>query len=159
MATAAKKTATPIMSTSDSVALTTADVGTIGAQNADGSAVVASHGNSMGYIPRVKKILTLPLLKLKIGEPVYIKFTAPLFVGKLIEDSQTKEPPTMANVINLPTGELVQIMLGSVLQGILKDDYPGDGFVGKSFMVTLAEKKRGKGAGTYNTYSVAELED
>jgi len=64
----------------------------------------------------------------------------------------------MANVINLPTGELVQIMLGSVLKGIMTDEYPNDSYVGKGFVIELTEKKRGRSGGNYNTYKVAELD-
>lgn len=133
-----------------------------GAQAADGSAVAANNAAGFAFVPKVKKILTLPLLKMKIGEPVYVKFTAPTFVGKKIAEEPgkvAKEPPIMANVINLPTGEMVQIMLGSVLQGILRDEYPNDSYVGKSFMLQLAEQKRGRLGGNYNTYKVAELDD
>lgn len=144
-----------------------------GAQNPDGSAVVAQPGtvaqealaaaapHAPGFVPKIAKILTLPLLKLVEGVPAYVKFTGPTFVGKKITEdagAKAKEPPIMANVINLPTGELVQIMLGSVLQGILKDEYPNDAYVGKGFVIQLTEKKRGRNGGNYNTYKVAELD-
>lgn len=150
----------------------------VGAQNEDGSAKLAEPGTvhapshqpheaaNTGFVPKVAKILTLPLLKLVEGTPVYIKFTGPTFIGKAIDEGLNpdgtkkakKEPPVMANVINLPTGELVQIMLGSVLQGILKDEYPADAYVGKGFVIQLTEKKRGRNGGNYNTYKVAELD-
>lgn len=153
-----------------------------GAQNPDGSAKLAVVGtpppsplavetlaaaaphpapSNGGFVPKIAKILTLPLLKMVEGVPVYVKFTGPTFIGKRIkedESKQSKEPPVMANVINLPTGELVQIMLGSVLQGILADEYPNDAYVGKGFVIHLTEKKRGRNGGNYNTYKVAELE-
>lgn len=157
----------------------------VGAQNEDGSAKEAQRGHvsadtpnaaPQGFVPKIAKVITLPLLKMRPGEPLYVKFTAPHFVGKRIkEDLATieenkalvaagkpakpvKEPPVMANVINLPTGELVQIMLGSVLVGILADDYPGDAYVGKGFLIELKEQKRGRNGGNYNTYKVAELD-
>lgn len=118
---------------------------------------------------KVARIVTLPLLKLAEGVPVYVKFLDKMFRGKELRNEVVeknadgspkakKEPPIMANVINLETGEQVQIMLGSVLQGILNDDYPGDKYVGKGFMIELTEKKRGRSGGQYNTYKVAELE-
>jgi hypothetical protein len=164
----------------------------VGAQNADGSAVTANPGTvaapsplsvvpapspealaaaalphkPAGFVPKLARILTLPLLKMKEGEPIYVKFTAPTFIGKKIaEDIEaekagkaSKEPPVMANVINLATGELVQIMLGKVLNGILADEYPENGYVGKGFVIELTEKKRGRSGGNYNTYKVAELD-
>ena len=121
----------------------------------------ATGGPVTRFVPKIIKILTLPLLKLEEGVPVYIKFEGPTFIGKEIAeegDKKRKEPPTMANVTNLETGELAQIMLGSVLQGILADDYPGDRYVGKGFMVLLGAKKRSKHGGAYNTYNVSEIE-
>lgn len=136
------------------------DTEVVGAQNEDGSATVANPGAPGAFAPKIKKILTLPLLKMAEGSPIYIKFTAPHFVGKQVAeaDGKKKEPPIMANVVNLPTGELVQIMLGSVLVGILRDEYPNDAYVGKGFEIMLTEKKRGRNGGNYNTYKVAELD-
>jgi len=159
---------------------------TVGAQNADGSAVEANPGTvaapsplanealaaaavphkPAAFVPKLARILTLPLLKMKENEAIYVKFTGPTFIGKKIaEDIEaekagkaSKEPPIMANVINLPTGELVQIMLGKVLNGILADEYPNDTYVGKGFVIELTEKKRGRSGGNYNTYKVAELD-
>ncbi len=168
---ATKKPQTPESALADTVVQ--------GAQNPDGSAKLAEIGtapspltsealaaaaphppatNGGAFVPKIAKILTLPLLKMVEGVPIYIKFTAPTFVGKQIKEATNKEPPVMANVINLATGELVQIMLGSVLQGILADEYPNDAYVGKGFVIQLTEKKRGKSGGNYNTYKVAELE-
>jgi len=137
------------------------DAEVIGAQNEDGSAVVANPGAPGTFAPKIKKILTLPLLKMAEGSPIYVKFTGPYFIGKAIKEDdpkKAKEPPIMANVVNLPTGELVQIMLGSVLVGILKDEYPNDSYVEKGFEIMLTEKKRGRNGGNYNTYKVAELD-
>ena len=158
----------------------------VGAQHENGSAVTANpghvahnplvnealaaaavpHAKPQAFVPKLSRILTLPLLKMKEGEPIYVKFTGAVFVGKKIAEDiaaeaagkQSKEPPIMANVINLPTGELVQIMLGKVLHGILSDEYPADTYVGKGFVIELTEKKRGRSGGNYNTYKVADLD-
>lgn len=149
------------MATKPAKTATVEAIEVVGAQAADGSAVIADNSAAAKFVPKIAKILTLPLLKLKEGESVYIKFTAPTFIGKQIAAQEgekvSKEPPVMANVIDLPTGELVQIMLGSVLQGILRDEYPDDAYVGKGFQIMLTEKKRGRNGGNYNTYKVAEL--
>lgn len=126
-------------------------------------------GKFRAFVPVVKKIVTMPLLKLKQNEPVYVKFLDKTFIGKELKNepktdangkpSIRKEPPVMAHIINLETGEQADIMLGKVLQGILDDDYPKDAYVGKCFMIELKEQKRGRSGGNYNTYSVAEIED
>lgn len=169
-------TKTPKTTTNDTPEAALANV--VGAQNPDGSAVVAQAGTVAqealqaaapavgGFVPKIAKILTLPLLKLQEGIPAYVKFTGKTFIGKQIDEGNNpdgtkkakKEPPVMANVINLATGELVQIMLGSVLVGILRDEYPEDSYVSKGFVLQLTEKKRGRNGGNYNTYKVAELD-
>lgn len=148
----------------DDAASTSADIAAdtfSGAQDATGAAVIADNAAALGFVPEIARILTLPLLKMKPETgPVYIKFTAPFFVGKQIkedDEKKKKEPPIMANVVNLSTGEMVQIMLGTVLQGILNDDYPEDDYVNRAFMLQLMEQKRGRSGGNYNTYKVAEL--
>lgn len=132
----------------------------IGAQNPDGSATEASVLPAVGWVPpKVKRVLTLPLLKMPEGSTRYVQFTGPTFIGKKIVEAgkPAKEPPTMANVINLETGEMVQIMLGKVLTGILAEEYPSDGYVGKRFSIETCGKKRG-GGNSYNTYRLNELE-
>lgn len=126
-------------------------------------------GRFTKFVPEVVKIVTMPLLKMKIGEPCYVKFLDKTFVGKELKNEpkvgpdgkplQKKDPPVMAHVIDLSTGEQADIMLGKVLQGILDDDYPQHAYVGKCFMIELKEQKRGRSGGNYNTYSVAEIKD
>lgn len=121
------------------------------------------------FVPEVVKIVTMPLLKLKQNEPVYVKFLDKTFVGKELKNEPKvdangkptvrKEPPVMAHIIDLSTGEQADIMLGKVLQGILDDDYPQHAYVSKCFMIELKEQKRGRSGGNYNTYSVAEIKD
>jgi hypothetical protein len=125
------------------------------------------------FVPVVKRIVTLPLLKFVKAQPEYVKILDKIFTGKTIKNDIQKDkdgnvlppkaPPEMANVVNLKTGELAQIMLGKVLCGILEEDYPsGDPaktYVGRCFALTLTESKRGRNGGNYNTYNVAEIED
>lgn len=112
----------------------------------------------------VKKILTLPLLKLEAGKPVYVQFQGPIFTGKKLTNAaatdaeKAKLPPEMANVVNLETGELCQIMLGKVLHDLINEEYPQQSYVGKGFMLELTEKKRGRNGNNYNTYKLAEVE-
>ena len=125
------------------------------------------------FVPVVKRIVTLPLLKFVKGQPEYVKILDKIFTGKTIKNDIQKDkdgnvlppkaPPEMANVVNLKTGELAQIMLGKVLCGILEEDYPSSdpakSYVGRAFALTLTESERGRNGGNYNTYQVAEIED
>ncbi len=107
---------------------------------------------------KVKKLITLPLLKFQIDEPIFVKFEEPMFIGKEIKgtgDKAKMEPATLANVINLETGEPCQIILATVLKSILTENYENNAYVGCAFQITKGKKASGK---SYNPYSVAELE-
>lgn len=107
---------------------------------------------------KVKRAITLPLLKFVIGEPIYIKIDEPMFVGKELKGSGEKakmEPATLVNCTNLETGEQCQVIVATVLKSILEEEFEDNGYVGKGFMITKGAKASGK---SYNPYTVAELE-
>lgn len=113
----------------------------------------------------VVKLLTLPLIKLRAGITVYIKPVEPMFQAKPqknakpAEGEADKKPPTLMHVVDLETGELAQIIPGSILADIFNDDYPNNGYVGKGFRITVGEQKAVQGGGgkRYNQYTVAEI--
>lgn len=110
------------------------------------------------FEPKVKRNITLPLLKLSIGEPAYIQITSAMFVSKQIEDATGKnamEPATLVNCINLESDEECQIIVPAVLQSILKEQFAEDSYVGKGFQLIKHPKQSGK---RYHNFSVAELD-
>ncbi|AUR98298.1 hypothetical protein NVP1249A_04 [Vibrio phage 1.249.A._10N.261.55.B9] len=107
---------------------------------------------------KVKRAITLPLLKFVIDQPIYVKLDEAMFVGKELKGSGDKakmEPATLCNCTNLETGEQCQIIVATVLKSILEEEFPEAGYVGKGFMITKGAKASGK---SYNPYTVAELE-
>lgn len=107
---------------------------------------------------KVKRNITLPLIKPQLDTPVYLKVTSAIFQGKKIEgtgDKAKMEPADLVNCINLESGEEAQIIVPSVLKGIFHDEFPDDSYVGKGFMITKHPKASGK---RYHPFSVAELE-
>lgn len=109
---------------------------------------------------KVKKNLTLPLIKLQLETPVFIKFLGEMFVGKDVQkagEKKKEEPAILANVINLETGEECQIIINSVVKGNLTDDedYKDGKYVGKSFMLIKHDKREGK---RYNDFTIQEIE-
>lgn len=106
---------------------------------------------------KVKKALTLPVLKLKPGEEVYIQFAGHMHVSK--DTGQTMngkkmEPATVANVIDLTTGEMHVLICATVLNKEINENYPDDSYVGKAFAITLIRVPEKK----YNLYSIIEIE-
>lgn len=101
------------------------------------------------------RAITLPLFKWQNGVERYYRIDASIFQGKQIKgDTSGKEPAFLANVTDLETGETGQIILGTVLRGILHDEFPEDTYVGRSFAITQS-RDAGK---DYNHYSVIEIE-
>lgn len=106
---------------------------------------------------KVAKVVTVPLLKFVIDQPIYVKITGPIFLGKetkAASDSKKMEPAHLCNVINLETGEEQQIIVAKVLHSVLDEEYPEQSYIGKCFELTKGAKGSGK---SYNPYSVVEL--
>lgn len=103
------------------------------------------------FIPKIKRLVTLPLLKLAVGKVAYVRIEEPMYTGKAVDD---KEAAILCKVTNLETGELSEIILPTVLRSIFTEEFPDDGYVGKGFSIELV-KVDGK---KYHQIKLAELE-
>jgi hypothetical protein len=102
------------------------------------------------------KSVNLPVLKVNVGKPVYVQIDGPLHIGKEIKgDKKAKGPATLLHVTNLESGEEMQIVVGTVLKGILEDGYENEGYVGKCFSIEKHAKLNGR---EYHQYTVLEIE-
>ena len=104
----------------------------------------------------VKKV-TLPILKKADGIAVFVEFTGPIFTGKELKGNgkdDQMEPAELANILNLETGEEMQIICNTVLKGTLEEEYPDQGYVGRKFRI-LQAKVEGK---RYKNYTIEEIE-
>lgn len=112
---------------------------------------------------KVIKQVSTNLLKLRAGMTVFVKVTAAMHTAKRLKkesaEDKAKEPPTLLPVINLETGEVQSIIVGSVLKDLIDDEYPKQGYVGHGFQIALKEQKDAKAGGgrRYNTYDLAEI--
>lgn len=118
---------------------------------------------------KVLKQVSTNLLKIKAGVTVYVKITDKMHVAKASRadeaaakkdpNAKRKEPPTLLPVINLETGEVQTIIAGTVLIDLLNDEYPSEGYIGKSYVIECLAKKDAQGGGgrSYNTYDVKEI--
>lgn len=104
----------------------------------------------------VRKI-TLPLLKKEDGVAIFVAIMGPIFKGKEVKgtgDAAKMAPADLANILNLETGEEMQMICNAVLKSTLEEEYPGEGYVGKQFRI-LQSKVEGK---RYKNYTVEEIE-
>ena len=108
---------------------------------------------------RVIKNVTLPLSKWKNETPKFLQFKGEIFLGKQLADAKldadgkAQKPAHLANVVDLETGEEMQVICASVLKATLEEEYPAGAYVEKAFMLTQHRDTQKK----YNTYSIAEL--
>lgn len=113
---------------------------------------------------KVKKLVTLPYLKMTEGNTYLLKFLTPLSLAKVLKnapkdaDGKDKKPPHIANCVDLETGELVQIIGGASLCGIMEDEYPNNAYVGKCFQIEPGKKRTAKNGNNFTPYTVAEIE-
>ena len=116
--------------------------------------------NPSTFVPKIIKVVTVPLLKLRAGMTVHVKIEAPMEKGKVQKNEPDKEPATLLRVTNLETGELCQIIVGAALHGIFDDEYPEASYVGRGFQIVIGEQKDSKAGGgkRYNQYTVNEIE-
>jgi hypothetical protein len=113
------------------------------------------------FKPVVIKHVTMPTLKLLPDVPAYVKITEKIFEGKTQkpkEGEADKKAPMIFNVINLESGEVCQMVAGTVVHREIVDNYPKDGYVNKCFMIVKG-KKKGTGDRGYFTYEIAEIEE
>lgn len=107
--------------------------------------------------------VAVPQLKIKDGDTVYVKFTAPLVTnpkktksGALATD-EDGSPITIdiASVINLDTGELMHMVSGKALSQRLREYRGGnDKYVGLCFEITKKAKENGKRWKEYEVYEI-----
>ncbi len=94
---------------------------------------------------RVKSV-TRPVFKFPTTASLYLRFDGPIYIAEKSTAPSQKdmEPPHLANVTDMETGEEGQIVLGSVLISELEKAYPGETYVGKIFEIgkkKIPEKK------------------
>lgn len=104
----------------------------------------------------VKRNLILPTLKLEVGVPVYIKVISKIRQGKEIANSAKEKvkPADICDVINLETGEEMQLVVAAIVKSTFEEDLKGV-YEGLCFMIEKGDKKQGK---RYFTYKISEIE-
>jgi hypothetical protein len=116
---------------------------------------------------KVVKNVTVPLLKIADdGTPIYVKALGPIFKakdisGRVSRASKDGEPskvtmqaPELLNVLNYETDKEAQIIVSTVLGSELRETYPNDGYVGKSFQIKKYKMQGGK---RYATFEIIEI--
>lgn len=110
------------------------------------------------FVPKVKRSLVLPLLNrgMKPGESLCVEITGPIYEGRPQKGAKANEKPAdLAPCVNLETGEEGEIIVSAVVKSTLEDMFKNETYVGRWFMITKGEKKKGQ---RYFQYTIYELE-
>jgi hypothetical protein len=114
----------------------------------------------MTFNPTVKKIITLPILKLENGKTIYVRFLVPIIVGMTPQKraGAIKEPaaPLFGDVVVLDSGITARLPIHPKLNAILKTTYPNDAYVDKCFAITKQIREAGR---QFTPFHVAEIDD
>jgi hypothetical protein len=102
---------------------------------------------------RVVNRVTRQQIKIKPGKKYTLLFEDAMYIGKPIKGDEKKEPPHLANVKDMDTGEIGLIICPHVLRSELNNSYPDAGYVGKYFEITQ-HKVEGK---NYTVFDIAEV--
>lgn len=117
------------------------------------------------FQPVILKRVTMPTMKLVPNVPAYVKILDKIFLAKeqKLKEGEKKEdqkkPPMIFNVVNLETGEAMQLVAGAVVQSEIVENYPDDSYVNKCFMIIKGKKKELSGGRGYFTYEIAQIEE
>lgn len=104
---------------------------------------------------KLKRRVTIPLLKQRVGVPIAIVFLTPLYLGQAIEKSKIRERPTMAQVWNLQDDRVYLLILSTVEKSELMKIYPSSELKEKAFVIETAAAGEGK---NYHVADIAEIE-
>lgn len=104
---------------------------------------------------KLKKRVTLPLLKQRVGIANAIVFLTPLYLGQAIEKAKIKERPTMAMIYNIQDGRVYLFILSTVAKSELLKAYPSQSYVNAAFIIETSLAGEGK---DYHLVDLAEIE-
>lgn len=106
--------------------------------------IVLPNGTKMS----VARQITLPLLKHKDGETVYITVVSEIYSGKQIkpkEGDQQQKPADLVKIIDLQSGLPHVFIVPAVLKDAFIMDYDeSNTYVGKSFAIMKMPREEGK---------------
>lgn len=120
---------------------------------AEGKSVTLPNGVAI----TIKRQVTRDVLVQRDNETIFVRFEAPIYEGKKIEGGAQKDMAAarLGNVLNIVNGMQQVIIVNTVLEKNLDENYPDDAYVGRSFGITMMGKKDGK---RYKTFTIFEVE-
>lgn len=106
----------------------------------------------------VKRRVIQTVLNLQVGQPRTLKILDALRESSYRNPDPKKQkdkPATICGVVDVQTGETATLICPAVLAGNLRESYPKDAYVGKTFYMEKLAKRPGK---RYFDFTLVEVE-
>lgn len=115
--------------------------------------------SELSVMPKFKivKSVSKRLVKLKPGEPVYVKLTSKFYTGETLSESKIKTPPQMIDCEHItPDGVRTgcYMIAGAVLKNTIEKEYGDPNYIGRIFCI---EKIKIEGK-NYSNFQIDEVE-
>lgn len=114
---------------------------------------------------KVIKHVTLPTLKQETGVPLFLRIEDKIYKAKELTATRQRKsadgsvtpmaPPELVTVFNHADQHTYTLIANSVLAENLRDMYPEDGYVGKTFRI-VRNQMAGSAGRKYATYDITE---
>jgi hypothetical protein len=120
----------------------------------------ASPAPSVAGLPEgftAKRSVILPTLSLQVGQPRVLRFNDAMRQSTINDPDPKKKmkPATICGVTDVQSKENYNMIVPAVLESSLKEGYPGDTYVDKTFYVLKKPKRAGK---RYFDFELTEVE-
>ena len=104
-----------------------------------------------------KRSVILPTLSLQVGQPRVLRFNDAMRQSTINDPDPKKKmkPATICGVTDVQSKENYNMIVPAVLESSLKEGYPGDTYVDKTFYVLKKPKRAGK---RYFDFELTEVE-
>lgn len=121
----------------------------------------AAGSDKPGLKYKVERRIIVPTMKVEVGKEIFIRFEQPIELREKMEEEKqadgtmkaVKKEIEIARVTNLETGELCEIVAGTVLMSELSEGYPNNGYVQKCFRIV----KKDVPGKRYKAYELDEI--
>ena len=123
--------------------------------------ILPALGSLAGY--EVVKVVSRSILRQEDDVPFYVEFESVSRVAEALEKTAGRprqDPPKIADVINLESGEFSILIMNAVLESELNRNYPNGGYVGRKFAIVRGNHPEATDTDKrYKLYRILELRE
>lgn len=112
---------------------------------------------SFGNYTLIRRV-SVPTISMRDPGEYFFRLTSP--IRERPDQNNPDKPLRLISVVNLSTGEVGEIVVATVLAQILREHYPSEAYVDRSFRILKRPSGKGGrgGQNEYNLFYVDEIE-